>query len=388
MSIDLVIDADGHCQEPEDELAAWLPAEHASRAPKRVRDNLGNSRILLEGRLWAKSEGLGPGVSGPFAPHIAGSRPGMRDPNLRLKDMDEEGIDVAIIFGTSIALTVNGLQDKGLAGALCHAVNRWLVEDYLKPDPKRLKGVGLIPCQDPPAAVKELEYLAANGIVSAMLPTNVYGINLGDRRFDPIYEAAQDVGMPLSVHPQTGHDGQYGVSGVMGAGSERMEKYSYVHMTAFTFELMIALMHQIGEGVFDRYPLLRVAYMEGGAGWVPFWTERLDEHFHKLGPQWPELKRLPSEVVQSDQVAFSCEPEERSLPFVLDFIGPDQVMYASDYAHWDCEFPDSVRELNRLAGLSEERKRLVLGANAARFFGLRSDDLPQASVAGKVLAAI
>ena len=72
--------------------------------------------------------------------------------------------------------------------------------------------------------------------------------------FDPIYECAQSFGMPLSVHPQTGHDGVPGVSGVMGAGSERFRKYVYVHMTAFPFELMIAMMHMIGEGVFDRYP--------------------------------------------------------------------------------------------------------------------------------------
>src|SRR5205085_983822 len=113
--------------------------------------------------------------------------PGMSDPRQRLPDMDEEGIDVAVIFGTSIALTVNGLQDPELAGAMCHAVNRWLVEEYLAAEPTRLKGVGLIPCQDPEAAARELAYLAQQpGIVSAMLPTNVYGINLGDRRFDPI----------------------------------------------------------------------------------------------------------------------------------------------------------------------------------------------------------
>src|SRR5207249_9506922 len=125
---DLVIDADGHCQEPTDELARWLPTEFASRAPKSISDNQGNSRILLEGRVWAKSEGLGMGVSGPFAPHVRGSRPGMRDPEQRLPDMDAEGIDVAIIFGTPVALTVNGVQDAGLAAALCHAVHRWLVE--------------------------------------------------------------------------------------------------------------------------------------------------------------------------------------------------------------------------------------------------------------------
>src|SRR5207237_6275874 len=174
MSVDLVIDADGHCSEPEDGLAKWMPPEYADRVPRRMSDNQGNSRILFEGRVWAKSEGLGPGVSGPFAPHIVGSRPGMRDPALRLVDMDEEGIDAAIIFGTSIALTINGIQNGGLAAATCHAVNCWLAEDHLPADRKRLKGVGLIPCQDAPTAARELEFLARNDILSAMLPTNVY----------------------------------------------------------------------------------------------------------------------------------------------------------------------------------------------------------------------
>ncbi len=391
MSESLVVDADGHCSEPEDELSRWLPAEYAGRAPIRVKDDYGNSRIILEGRVWSRSGALGTGVQGPFAPHIRGSRPGMRDPKQRLVDMDTEGIDVAVIFGTSIALTVNGLQDRGLAGAICHGVNRWLVEEYLPADPKRLKGVGLIPCQDPPAAARELEFLAQHrgaGILTAMLPTNVYGINLGDRRFDPIYAAAQDIGMPLSVHPQTGHDGTYGVSGVMGAGSERMDKYAYVHITAFPFELMIALMHLIGEGVFDRFPRLKVAFMEGGAGWIPFWAERLDEHQDKLRPQWPELKRKPSEIIASPQVAFTCEPEETTLPVVLEHIGETQVMYASDYAHWDCEFPDSVRKIDRIPGMTASAKRSVLGDNAIRWWGLRADELPSASVAGRVLSGV
>lgn len=391
MPVELVIDADGHCQEPVDGLAKWLPAEFAKRAPITVQDPSGRTHMIVEERLAAKSGGLGSSVHGPFAPHIVHSREGMTDPRKRLPDMDEEGIDVAIIFGTPLALTVNGLADKALAGAMCHAVNRWLVEEYLEPDRKRLKGVGLIPCQDPPAAAKELEYLAQHrkdGVVSAMLPNNVYGINLGDRRFDPIYAAAQDMGVVLSVHPQTGHDGEYGQWGVMGAGSKRMEKYSYVHMTAFPFELMIALMHMIGEGVFDRFPRLKVAYMEGGAGWIPFWAERLDEHEEKLRPQWPDLQRRPSEIIASEQVAFTCEPEEAILPAVLEHIGEGQVMYASDYAHWDCEFPDSVRKLNRIAGLSDGAKRRVLGENAVRFFDLKADELPSSSIAGKVLAAV
>jgi predicted TIM-barrel fold metal-dependent hydrolase len=73
---------------------------------------------------------------------------------------------------------------------------------------------------------------------------------------------------------------------------------------------MIAMMHMIGEGVFDRFPRLKVAYMEGGAGWLPYWMERLDEHVEKLAPQMPALKRRPSEIIKSDQLVVSCESEE------------------------------------------------------------------------------
>ena len=293
----LVVDADGHVYEGNIDLRPRMPEKWRSQAPINLKDNEGNGRMLLEGRLWSASQGLGPGVSGPMTDKARGFREGMVDPLARLKDMDAEGIDVAILFGTQIALTVNGLMSKELSAVLCHACNDWLME-YCSAEPKRLLGVGLIPCQDPQAAVKELEYLKKAGAVTAMLPTNVYGLNnMGDKMFDPIYECAQAIGMTLSVHPQTGHDGVPGVSGVMGAGSERFRKYVYVHMTAFPFELMIAMMHMIGEGVFDRFPKLKVGFMEGGAGWLPFWAERFDEHIEKLAPQMPELKRRPSEII-------------------------------------------------------------------------------------------
>jgi predicted TIM-barrel fold metal-dependent hydrolase len=374
----LVIDADGHCHEPENDFAKWMPKEYAHLAPNRVTDSSGYGHLMLEGRLSSRRRWGGGADRGEvFASHIERSRPGMTDPLKRLPDMDEEGIDVAVIFGTAIALSVNGMSDKPLAALICHAVNRWLVEEYLAPDPKRLKGVGLIPVQDPQAAVKELEYIAQHRqVVSAMLPTNVYGINLGHRMFDPVYAAAQEMNVPLSVHPQTEHDGQYGVWGVMGAGSERMEKYSYVHMTSFPFELMIALMHMIGEGVFDRYPKLKVGFMEGACGWLPFWSERMDEHYHKLRPQWPLLKRKPSEIVRSGQVSFTCEPEETILPYVLDDIGITQVMYASDYRHWDSEFPDSVKEVKKIPGMTDDKLRHVLGENARKWFNLKDSDLP------------
>jgi uncharacterized protein len=373
----LVVDADGHVNEGDIDLAPRLPEKWRSWAPRRVKDELGHTRTYLEGRIWPMTLGPGPGVTGPMTAKARKAGPGMVDPIPRLKDMDLEGIDVAVIFGTQIALTVNGLMNAELADVLCRAVNDWLLE-YCSADPKRLRAVGLIPCQAPELAFKELQRLAKAGATSVMLPTNVYGRNMGETFFNPIYRAAQETGMTLSVHPQTGHDGIPGVSGVMGAGTPRFDKYPYVHMTAFPFELMIAMMHMIGEGVFDRFPRLKVGYMEGGAGWLPFWMERLDEHVEKLAPQMPELKRMPSEIVRSEQIVLTCESEESGLGKVMEFSGAATVLYASDYCHWDCHFPYSVKDIVEQKDLTLAQKERLLGKNAVDFFELKNLPEPRA----------
>lgn len=373
----LVIDADGHVNEGDVDLKPYLPEKWRAQAPVRLRDNKGHMRMMLEGRIWPTADGPGPGVTGPMTDKARKTRPGMTDAKARLHDMDLEGIDIAVLFGTQVALTVNGLMNGEFAAALCRGVNEWLLE-YCAADPARLKAVGLIPCQRPEAAIKELEFLADKGALSAMLPTNVYGRNMGDEMFFPIYDAAEKIGMTLSVHPQTGHDGVPGVSGVMGAGSRRFYKYAYVHMTAFPFELMIAMMHMIGEGVFDRFPRLRVAYMEGGAGWLPFWMERLDEHVEKLAPQMPTLKRRPSEIIKSEQIVLSCESEETGLDRVLDAAGAGSVLYASDYCHWDCHFPYSVKDIVDASDLRDEQRERILYKNAVDFFAMKNLPRPRA----------
>ena len=317
----LVIDADGHVNEGDIDFKPLLPEKYKSLAPVRLKDNRGGNRLLLEGRIWPATEGPGPGVTGPMTKEARKGRPGMTEPKERLKDMDLEGIDVAVIFGTQIALTVNGLMDKGLAAALCHAVNEWVLE-YCSADPRRLRGVGLIPCQDPAAAVQELHYLAENGATTAMLPTNVYGRNMGDPMFDPIYTAAQEIGLPLSVHPQTGHDGVPGVSGVMGAGSRRFYKYVYVHTTAFPFELMIAMMHMLGEGVFDRYPRLKVAFMEGAAGGCPSGWSGSTSTWKSWRRRCPRCSGIPAR--SSGASSSSCHASPRKPDWTVCWTLPDR----------------------------------------------------------------
>src|SRR5258706_14104503 len=175
----LVVGAHGQGNGGAVDISARLPEPWRSQGPGSLKDNQGYPRIFLEGRIWGTAQGPGPSVTGPFTDKARKGRPGMIDPVARLKDMDTEGIDVAVLFGTQIALTVNGLMSGELSGALCHAVNEWLLE-YCSADPRRLRAVGLIPCQAPEAAVKELEWVAKRGAVSAMLPTNAYGRDPAD----------------------------------------------------------------------------------------------------------------------------------------------------------------------------------------------------------------
>src|SRR4029450_11246230 len=113
MATNLVIDADGHCNEPEVGLAKWLPKEYAHLAPNRVTDSSGYSHLMIEGRLAGRRGRGGGAVRGVvLSDHIERSRPGMTDATKRLPDMDEEGIDVAVIFGTSIALMVNRMSEQ------------------------------------------------------------------------------------------------------------------------------------------------------------------------------------------------------------------------------------------------------------------------------------
>ena len=368
-----VIDADGHVFEHSVDWAERLkrldPPYH-NRAPKWVKDDWGRSRLLIEGRLEPIPYGPGQGSTGPFAEGVEADRLAGSDPVVRIKAMDVEGVDIAILYGTSFRSGVCGLIDGEYAAAICRAYNGWLAE-YCSADHKRLKGAALVPLQNVPAAIAEMERAITKlGMVTICLPTNVYGKNLNHPDFFPFFEAAQSLGIPLSVHPTVGHNGQPGVYGIQSAGSERFDRFFFTHIVGFPFELMIAVLAIVGGGIFERFPRLKVAFLEGGAGWLPFWMERIDEHYEKLAPQVPELRKRPSEYIKSENFYISTEAEESMLPVVLEHVGEDRVLYASDFPHWDCSFPNSVRHISERQSLSDAAKRKVLGDNAARLYGI------------------
>ena len=169
--------------------------------------------------------------------------------------------------------------------------------------------------------------------------------------------------MPLGIH------GAPGIH-LPPLGAERFDNYLQVHVVSFPFDMMVATTALVLGGVLERHPRLRVALLESGVGWVPYFFDRLDEHVEKRGRLTPECKREPREYLARGQLHVSCEPEESALPFVTATLGDRFVMYASDYPHWDSDFPNSTRGLRERTDLAPEVKARILGENAAAFYRL------------------
>ncbi len=360
-----VIDADGHVIERSVDWAARLPAGLRKDAPGWVRLPNGEEHFIVERKTWPTRRdfygalGLWPEPHKP-AHCWSWEREGQWDPLRRLPDMDEEGIDVAVLFGTFIGLgAASSVESPELACAIAAAYNDWLA-GYCRVCPERLKGIAVLPLQDPPAAQGELRRAVRElGMVGFVAFPNLHRRLLSDERFDPVWEEAQALGVPACVH----------IVSTNASGVDRFDRYVFKH-AFYSLDLMIAVASFVAGGVLERFPRLRVAFLEGGAGWVPWVMDRLHEHWELLPQQLPWQKRDPLEVMRSEQCYYSVEPEESTIPWVAQAVGAERLVYASDYSHWDCICPDSVKAITGRDDLSEEVKRKLLGENAARLFRL------------------
>ncbi|OLB39340.1 MAG: hypothetical protein AUG14_09865 [Candidatus Rokubacteria bacterium 13_1_20CM_2_68_19] len=362
-----VVDGDGHVLETEATWDRFLEPKFRAAAPRMISDNRGVKRFLIDGWFWTTPPGPGVGHPGGYEGGAKIEKyHGGSDPKARLGDMDLEGIDVTVLFATVTMGPSAGMLPSGdveFETALCRAYNSW-VADYATTDPKRLKAVAVLPTRNVPAAVKELTRCVEQlGFVGAELPTNSQGRYPGEPYFHPLYEEAQRLRVPIFIHPHAGGQIDY-------VGRQRFTNFFHGHMVAFPFEQMIAAMSIVTGGVLERFPDLTVGLIESGVGWVPYWFERMDEHYSKLARLVPDLRRAPSDWAKSPNLVFSCDPDEDMLPAVLEWLGAERVMYASDYPHWDALTPDTVKLIAGRGDLTDEQKRLVLGENAIRVYRL------------------
>lgn len=355
------IDADGHVEEAHIDWRARLPQQYRAMAPERRPGKDGHVRLFIEGKAWPKPTGPALGVGGPYSrPHPR--RAGMTDPRARLSDMDSEGIEIGVLFGGSFGGSIPALEASGLAIALARARNSWLAE-YCSENPARLKGVAVLPLQDIAAAAAELKRAVTElGFVGAALLPNLRGRHPGDPYFFPLYDEAERLNVPICVHMFLG---RYGSEAT---GTPRFDRFFYSHLFGHVFEQMIALSVIIGEGVLDRFARLRFVFLEAGCGWLPYWFYRLDEHEEVLGAQVPALKAKPSSLLGRGQLFFSCEPDETELSRVVEVVGDDCIVFASDYSHFDSHFPGAAEPIVKHPKLSEQSKQKILVDNAKRLY--------------------
>ena len=329
-----VIDADGHAMDyPE------AYAEHLEE-PYRRRGNFGQW-YPMEAYNRSMDETLG--------------KPG-RSVEERLRDMDLMAVDTSVLYPT-FGLLISQVKEQGYAAALCRAYNDWIAAQCR--ESPRLKAVALLPVTAPEACAAELNRAVTKlGLLGAMLAVSALPRSFADSAYFPLYEEAQRLDVPLALHASGGDE----------FGSELLPSFIATHTCGHPFPVLRQLTAMLFEGIPERFPRLTLGYLEIGCGWLPYWMERMDEEFEKRAAEAPLLKAKPSEYLAHGRIYYSCEPDEKMVSTVVDLVGADRVMYASDYPHWDMSYPESATLIEKRHDLSEDAKRKILCDNARRFY--------------------
>lgn len=292
------------------------------------------------------------------------TRRGGIDAKARLEDMDIEGIDVGVLFGGSMGLsTAMAGDDRACGAAIAEGYNNWL-HDFCSANPDRLKGAALIDLDDIDAACREagraVSELGAVGIV--MRPFHKK-LTIDDPYFFPLYAECEKLDVPLLVHGP-GEFRKY--------LQERYHTHFRRHSLDFPVSIMMATQDLICGGVLEKFKKLKVALLEGSAGWVPWYLDRLDEHYEKLPHHVPHISDEPTHLVKryikEGRLVWSCEPDEKYLPFILDVLSDSAIIYASDYPHWDAIYPNSVKAISEREELAPKARKKILNENSLRLF--------------------
>ena len=341
-----VIDADGHIFEKQDEIRAYLEPPWDRRP----------SALFPGGQPWDTDlfDSLG---------QIEMRKGGSKEQvDIWLDLMDRENFETVIIFPSG-AGSVASMAEPGFAAAVARAANNHFAADY-GGRTKRLRPVGVLPLQDPPAAAVELRRAVTElGLVSFELLSTGLRLPLGDTFYDPLYAEAERLGVPLCIHGTRGN--------AQDVGGHQFRTFSEVHCYTFPASVILQFTSIMFNAVPVRFPKLKLAFLEIGASWLPYYLPRMDEHWELRGEfETPLLTKRPSELFRESPIYVSLEAEELLLSQTIDYVGDDHFLYASDFPHWDAGFPKNIETLEARTDLSEATKRKILYANPKALFGL------------------
>ncbi|TMK64278.1 MAG: amidohydrolase [Actinobacteria bacterium] len=289
-------------------------------------------------------------------------------PSARLGDMDKEGIEHSVNFPTAL-LGVSDFPDPAASASACRAFNDWFANTYRTCDPGRFSAVALVPLRDGEfAAAEARQAIVELGAVGVMTQPYVGDdVHLCDAQFDPLWATLEELEKPVAIHGSR-HTCPPKLT------QDDFRNAARFYAMSHPFQQQVAMADLVLGGVLERFPRLKVVFLESGIGWMPYFIDRLDEAYESVREDWIDkrwaLTREPSKYVLSGNCWFSCEPDEPYLAHNVDALGEDQVIFASDYPHFDCKYPDSARELIEASGLRESTVKKVAGVNARALYGL------------------
>ena len=370
-----VMDSDIHLLEPRDIYDRFLEDRFKPDAPIYVMD-----QDTYYGSWYIKLPGQKERIDQAYLRHINAMNPRLEQimpylqdavddnysPASMLRAMDVEGLDVAAVFPTYARgqITMDGL-DPDYVAAICRAYNNFLA-DFCKSDTARLKGAALVSIHNIEMAVQEARRAVRDlGMVALTItPNPVNGRYFHDPDCDPLWREAQELNVPICFHDTNAGWNQGHLANFL-----RYHPNGTTLTQAFGFPL--SLMEAIGSftigGVLERFPRLRLAFLEGNCSWLPWLLWRLDEQwelFHE--GEAVTLSMKPSEYFLR-QCYVSVEPGEGPAKYVVDALGDDHLVISTDYPHPDSSYPHAMDNFLELSGISEVSKRKVLWENCVRF---------------------
>jgi predicted TIM-barrel fold metal-dependent hydrolase len=370
------IDADGHILEAADLWERYLEPRYRDRAMRLRRDPSGLEFLEIDGRPSKVVRGGMLGMLGgmgknllevlPSAEHgyVAGASFGALDARERIERLAQEGLDAAFLYPTLGVLWEAECTDAEIAQAYTRAYNRWII-DFCADSGGRLIPVAHLSLGDPDAAAQELERAVRDGARGGWVaPFTMTKKPHGHPDHDRLFAAAQDLDVPLAIHPT--FEPKWAAPG-------RFDNLHGAHHFFLNVTAADAVRHAFTSlfqfAVFDRFPELKLVLLESGAGWIGYWLDRMDGYASSLLGRAVPLKEKPSTYFRR-QCWISCDPDEQTIPALMQLFGEERFFWASDFPHPD-HTGDYIVELEGLAGkLSPSGRPGLLGDNVLRCYGV------------------
>ena len=287
-----------------------------------------------------------------------GGRQGSSLGFMQAQHLDPNNVELGILNPLGSG---QGIQNPDLSTAICHATNEWQIAEWTGKD-SRLKGSVVVNYEDGPAAAAEIRRYAGNpNFVQVLLLTRT-AEPLGARRYWPIYEAAEEAGLAIAIHAFG-----YGGHPITTSG---FPSYYIEEMVGHAQTAQAVVISMVTEGVFARFPKLRVVMVEGGSAWAPSLAWRLDKAWTRLKAETPLLTRAPSEYIR-EHIWWTTQPIEEPEPRehmvdAMHWLGWDRFLFATDYPHWDFDDPATCLPVK----MDEAQRRQFFIGNARAVYRL------------------